>query len=125
MTGEGPASIKGAGPFRRLDPGAGVSLWVLAAVLAAFVVQPAAAQGPADEKCGRYGRAWAEAVRQQGTEGLSPGFLAAHEAFLASGCRRRAVCPRSAAEVAMADLMTIAAVNGRLAGTFLPFRCQG
>lgn len=57
-------------------------------------------------------------------DGLSPEFVAAHAAFLASGCRARAACPRREEEVAMADLMTILAVNAGISGTFLPFVCR-
>lgn len=89
-----------------------------------LAAQPAMARSWTEEKCDIYGQAWAEAVRTRGTADLSPDFLAAHDAFLASSCRERAVCPRSAAEVAMADLMTIMAVNARIAGTFLPFICR-
>ena len=96
----------------------------LVALFLLFASQPAATRSWAEEKSELYGQAWSEAARQRGTEGLSPGFLAAHDAFLASGCRDRTVCPRSAAEVAMADLMTIMAVNARIAGTFLPFVCR-
>lgn len=96
-------------------------LVALALLLAA---QPAMARSWTEEKCDIYGQAWGEAVRARGAGGLTSAFLAAHEAFLASGCRERAVCPRSAAEVAMADLMTIMAVNARIAGTFLPFICR-
>ncbi|NMJ40472.1 hypothetical protein GWK16_04410 [Roseomonas sp. JC162] len=96
----------------------------LVALLLLFAAQPAAARSWTEEKCELYGQAWAEAVRQRGTAGLSPGFLAAHQAFLASGCRDRGACPRSAGEIAMADLMTVAAVNARISGTFLPFICR-
>ncbi len=77
-----------------------------------------------EEKCQRYGNAWTQAERHQGTEGLSASFLAAHGTFLASGCQDRAVCPRSRAEVAMADLMTVLALNAGMSGTFLPFICR-
>ena len=96
----------------------------LLALLMLFAAPPAMSQGWAEEKCRLYGQAWQEAIRQRGTQGLSAGFLAAHDRFLAGGCRDKAVCPRSEAEVAMADLMTIMALNARIAGTFLPFLCR-
>jgi hypothetical protein len=76
------------------------------------------------EKCARYGAAWAAFVEGRGTGGLGADFLEAHAAFIASGCSRRgAVCPRSPAEVEVADLLTVMAMNEGMASTFLPFRC--
>ena len=85
---------------------------------------PALAQDWPAEKCRRYAQAWDAATQRLGTEGLSPAFQAAHAAFLSSGCRERAACPRSQAEVAMADMMTILALNAGMSGTFLPFICR-
>lgn len=94
------------------------------ALLMLLLSQPAGAQGWTAEKCGRYARAWAEASARIGTEGLSRPFLAAHQGFVASGCRRRAACPQTPADRAMADVMTIAALNAGISGTFLPFLCR-
>lgn len=78
------------------------------------------------EKCARHGAAWTEALSRFGEQGLSAGFLAAHDAFLASGCQSRAaICPSSEADLALANALTIAAMNGGAASTFLPFRCPG
>jgi len=85
---------------------------------------PAAARTWAEEKCDRYDRAWTEVVQRQGIEGLSESFLTAHTAFLSSGCRERSACPRLPADYAMADLMTILALNAGMSGTFLPFVCR-
>ncbi|CAH0308243.1 hypothetical protein [Roseomonas sp. CECT 9278] len=87
---------------------------------------PAQAQAPdwPAEKCRRYAEAWSAATQRLGTAGLSPAFIAAHGAFIASGCRERAVCPRSTAEIAMADTMTLLALNAGMSGTFLPFICR-
>ena len=86
---------------------------------------PAAAQGWAEEKCARYAQAWEQSVARFGTQGLGADFLGAHRAFIASGCRSdvRAACPRSPAEIAMADRMTLLALNAGISGTFLPFLC--
>ncbi|HYF09751.1 MAG TPA: hypothetical protein VD970_19190 [Acetobacteraceae bacterium] len=82
-------------------------------------------QGWNEEKCARYTAGWHEALSRLGREGLGTGFVAAHEAFLAAGCRGpRRVCPRSEAELRMADALTAAAVNARIAGSFLPFGCR-
>ncbi|MBX9594540.1 MAG: hypothetical protein K2X46_09265 [Roseomonas sp.] len=76
------------------------------------------------EKCNRYGQVWPQALARFGRVGLSEEFLARHEAFLTSGCRTRDVCPRSAQEIAMADVMTIAAMNAGTASSFVPFICR-
>jgi hypothetical protein len=99
---------------------------VLAMLLGLAV--PAAAQGPTRgwtaEKCSRYAQSWSEALARFGREGLSDAFLARHDAFLASGCRTRDLCPRSPQELAMADIMTVAAMNAGTASSFVPFICR-
>jgi len=76
-------------------------------------------------KCARYTRAWTEALARRGTSGLGRDFLDRHEAFLASGCTARAdVCPRSAEELELANIMVILAMNAGTASTFLPFSCR-
>ena len=78
-----------------------------------------------EEKCARYGKGWSELVARRGTSGLGEAFLARHEAFLASGCLARGdVCPRSAAELDVANILTILAMNAGTASTFLPFACR-
>lgn len=94
------------------------------ALLILLAAQPAMAQGWTATKCDRYASAWTEAVARIGTSGLSAEFLAAHGAFIASGCTRRTACPRSQAERDMADIMTMAAMNAGISGTFLPFLCR-
>lgn len=79
-----------------------------------------------EEKCARYSKGWSELVARRGTAGLGEAFLARHEAFLASGCLARGdVCPRSAAELDVANILTILAMNAGTASTFLPFACRG
>jgi len=96
---------------------------LLALLLSVSAAQAQPARGWTEEKCRRYAAAWEEALPRFGEPGR--GFRAAHEAFLASGCRGpRATCPRSAAELALADAMTVAAVNAGIAGSFLPFACR-
>lgn len=99
---------------------------VLLLVLLALLAPPAEAQsrGWAAERCSRYAQAWSEALARFGREGLSDTFLARHDAFLASGCRMRDVCPRSPQELAMADVMTVAAMNAGAASSFVPFICR-
>ena len=99
--------------------------------LVLFVVlaqRPSAAQ-PAQSwpevKCERYKKAWADALARRGARGLSEDFIASHEAFLASGCTARAnVCPRSAEELDLANVLTVLAMNAGTASTFLPFACR-
>ena len=94
------------------------------AVIAVLLATPAPAQDWPAEKCRRYAQAWEAATQRFGTAGLSDGFLAAHAAFIASACRERAACPRSQAEIVMADRMTLLALKAGMSGTFLPFICR-
>jgi hypothetical protein len=97
------------------------------AVLLLLAAAPAQAQFErawTEEKCRRYGQSWEQALARFGRAGLSEQFLARHDAFLASGCRTRNVCPRSEQELAMADVMTVAAMNAGTASSFVPFICR-
>lgn len=79
----------------------------------------------AAEKCKRYRTAWVEIASGQGMAGITSEFLASHELFLESGCIARAdVCPRTEREIALANHLTIAAMNAGMASTFLPFACR-
>ncbi|MGG5809765.1 hypothetical protein [Falsiroseomonas sp. CW058] len=100
-----------------------------AACLVAFLLVPfaAAAQAPGrqQQKCAAYAAMWDEALARFGRQGLGPSFVDGHAAFLAAGCQgRRDVCPRSAAELELANAMTIAAMNARMASSFVPFICR-
>jgi hypothetical protein len=102
-----------------------------AAVLAHSTAPPASAQEGQSQtwsemKCARYKQAWSEALaRRGGTQGLSQEFIDRHGAFVASGCTARAdVCPRSAEELDLANVMVISAMNAGTASTFLPFSCR-
>lgn len=76
-------------------------------------------------KCARYAKGWSDALARLGRQGLGQDFIDRHEAFLASGCTARAdVCPRSAEELNMANVLTILAMNAGTASTFLPFACR-
>ena len=104
-----------------------------ALLCAAMVVD--AAQGPgvaqADvssawtaEKCRRYVRAWEHATSGGVRARLTPAFVAAHDRFVADGCRRRGrVCPVSPEERRLADTLSLMAVAEGMAGSFLPFSC--
>jgi hypothetical protein len=87
--------------------------------------QGAPAPGWVEEKCVRYKRAWSDLAARRGTGGLGRDFIERHDAFLASGCTARGdVCPRSEAELAVANALVIAAMNAGTAGSFLPFACR-
>lgn len=96
-----------------------------AAVLPTAVAQERPVESWPEVKCTRYKKAWSEALARQGTRGLAQEFLERHDAFLASGCTRRAdVCPRSPEELALANMMVVAAMNAGTASTFPPFACR-
>ncbi|HEY8383976.1 MAG TPA: hypothetical protein VIL09_17695 [Microvirga sp.] len=78
-----------------------------------------------EEKCRRYRSLWSQALARRGTRGLGPDFMERHQAFMDSGCTARAdVCPRSAEELDLANIMVMAAMNAGTASTFLPFACR-
>jgi hypothetical protein len=78
----------------------------------------------AEEKCVRYQRDWGEALRRFGREGLSADFVTANQAFIGSGCLSLdKICPRSARERELADVLAIRVVNEGMSTTFLPFDC--
>jgi len=86
----------------------------------------ATAQEPSwvEVKCARYKKAWGEALERTKAQGLGGEFLERHDAFLASGCTAKTdVCPRSEEELALANMMVIAAMNAGTASTFPPFAC--
>ena len=77
-------------------------------------------------KCALYADTWPLALEMVGRDGVSEEFTTAHEDFIAGGCvLRGAVCPQSAQEYRLADILTIAAMNEGMASTFLPFACPG
>jgi hypothetical protein len=76
-------------------------------------------------KCALYGDAWDYLMADGVPEGVSAEFVAGHEAFVASGCQARGhVCPESAAEREIADMLSLMAVAEGMAGSFLPFGCM-
>jgi hypothetical protein len=101
------------------------------AVLFALLCAGAAAVNPAqakrswsEEKCFRYTRDWNEALRRFGPAGFSPEFLSGGAAFIRSGCDRDAkVCPRTAKDRELVDVLAIRVVNEGMSTTFLPFDC--
>ncbi len=78
-----------------------------------------------DVKCARYAKVWSEALQRKGAHGLGREFLERHDAFIASGCTASIeVCPRSAEELAMANIMVLASFNAGMGSTFVPFTCR-
>lgn len=78
-----------------------------------------------EEKCFRYDRGWNDVLTRWGTEGLSAEFLSSHNAFIEGGCVAKAnVCPRSDRELEIANVLSIAAINASMTGSFLPFACR-
>lgn len=108
----------------------GPSLALAAALLLGLVGTGARAQESAQPdwpavKCERYRQAWADILARRGREGLGPDFLERQDAFLASGCTARAdVCPRSPQEMAVANALSLRAINAGMTGSFLPFACR-
>jgi hypothetical protein len=104
--------------------GASLTLGLLIVLAQAPAVAQPSRSWP-EVKCARYKKAWTDALARRGSRGLSEDFMASHEAFLASGCTARAnVCPRSAEELDLANVLTVLAMNAGTASTFLPFACR-
>ena len=103
------------------------ALVVMLAGMGMAGVPRVAAQEPSwvEVKCTRYKKAWNDALARTKAKGLGREFLDRHEAFLASGCTAKAdVCPRSDEELALANMMVVAAMNAGTASTFPPFACR-
>jgi hypothetical protein len=104
-------------------------LVIIAVLLAQTCLTTVMAQQPkptwAETKCIRYTAAWGDLERQRGLAGLGTEFLSRHKSFIDGGCRVSTnVCPRTDAELEVADMMAIAALNGGMASTFPPFSCK-
>lgn len=104
---------------------AALTVLFLAGKAAPVAAQDTQPQSWSEVKCARYKKAWADALARRGTQGLGKEFLDNHEAFLASGCMVKTdVCPRSAEELDIANMMVVAAMNAGTASTFPPFACR-
>lgn len=102
-------------------------VFVLALLLTSTASVAAQTRAPtwAETKCVRYKAAWSELLKVRGVKDISADFLARHDAFIAQGCRESThVCPRSDAELEVADMMVVAAMNAGTASTFPPFSCK-
>lgn len=77
-----------------------------------------------EQKCVLYDRAVEAAVGHLGEDSLTEEFLADNRAFIEGGCQRPGnVCPRTDAELELANMLTIMTMNEGMASTFVPFRC--
>jgi hypothetical protein len=109
----------------RLAIAASLALTSLSGVAMRAAAQHERPRSWAAVKCERYARSWAEALEKRGTRGLGRDFLDSHEAFLASGCTTQgSVCPKSAEELALANILVILSMNQSMASTFAPFACR-
>src|SRR5690606_10659610 len=70
---------------RHAAAGAGLTGVALALLIGAQAQAQAQAQGWTEQKCALYTDAWAHLEASGATAAASPGFLADHDAFLASG----------------------------------------
>jgi hypothetical protein len=74
------------------------------------------------EKCFRYKRDFSEVLRRWGLTGVSREFIEGNDAFIAAGCDGgEKVCPRSARDRELIEVLTIRVVNEGMSSTFLPF----
>jgi hypothetical protein len=77
-----------------------------------------------EQKCTLYARAFDDAVGMVDADRLSAAFLARNEAFIAGGCTEYIrICPTSAEEYRLADILTLMTMNEGMASTFVPFGC--
>jgi hypothetical protein len=77
-----------------------------------------------EQKCAFYDRAFDDAVGMVDAKGLSAAFLAQNEAFVAGGCTEYLrICPTSAQEYRLVDILTLMTMNEGMASTFVPFGC--
>lgn len=78
-----------------------------------------------EQKCALYARAFDDAVGMVNAEDLSAAFLAGNETFVAGGCTEYIrICPTSAEEYRLADILTLMTMNEGMASTFVPFGCH-
>ena len=63
-------------------------------------------------------------MRRYGPSGFSLEFLGGVAAFIGSGCESLAkICPRTAKDRELVDVLAIRVVNEGMSTTFLPFDC--
>jgi hypothetical protein len=79
----------------------------------------------AQKKCAFYAQAWRDLLASSRGTGVSDAFIRGNEDFIAAGCSNGAdICSSLPADIALANKLTIAAMNFGTASTFLPFVCR-
>lgn len=78
-----------------------------------------------EQKCVLYDHAVEAAIGHLGEDGLTEDFLSDNRAFIEDGCETPGrVCPRTDAELELANMLTIMTMNEGMASTFVPFNCS-
>ena len=78
----------------------------------------------AEQKCALYQSAWDWSYDHFAGDGISAEFIEQNNEFVARGCREKVhVCPRSAQEIEMANMLTVMTMSEGMASTFVPFSC--
>ena len=79
-----------------------------------------------EQKCALYDRAFHDALGMVDADGVTPAFLAQNEVFISGGCTGYVrICPMTADEYRLADILTLMTMNEGMASTFVPFGCPG
>ncbi|MEE4015796.1 hypothetical protein V1T76_27285 [Roseibium sp. FZY0029] len=105
-----------------------LSALLLAFVAAATMCCLASAEETREQKrvrrCAYYQEIVRVAFENVSRSQMRPGFVSEHDAFIAGGCfAGKAVCPKTPAEFAFADILTMMTVSANMGSTFTPFRC--
>jgi hypothetical protein len=104
------------------------SALLLGVVAAAAMCSPAFAEETREQKRARRCAYYQEIVRvafeNVSRSQMRADFIARHDAFIEGGCfADKAVCPKTPAEFAFADILTMMTVSANMGSTFTPFRC--
>lgn len=76
------------------------------------------------QKCVLYESAVGDALQMLGRAGIREGFLEQNARFIAGGCVADAdICPKTAREFDLVNLLTVMTMNEGMASTFVPFAC--
>lgn len=76
------------------------------------------------KKCALYRSAVTDALQIHGRDGVSDGFIAQNNAFIAGGCiGPQTLCPVTDRDRTLTDLLTILTMNEGMASTFVPIGC--
>lgn len=77
------------------------------------------------EKCDRYRRAFTDLLKVFEGRGITDGFIRGNRNFISAGCSNGAdICPTSPGDMDFANALTLMAMNGGAASSFLPFICR-